>query len=91
MKINPDLNKGAYLDKDKFVAWYNEEFGKSITVDDLKSIKLDTEGNAGYIVPAIDNTLLREYTEKDYLYPIPTGQISLYKKHDVTLTQNPGW
>ena len=79
------------MDKDKFVAWYNEEFGKSITVDDLKSIKLDTEGNAGYIVPAIDNTLLREYTEKDYLYPIPTGQISLYKKHDVTLTQNPGW
>ena len=58
MKINPDLNKGAYLDKDKFVAWYNEEFGKSITVDDLKSIKLDTEGNAGYIVPAIDNPFL---------------------------------
>ena len=91
MKINPDLNKGAYLDKDRFVAWYNEEFGATITVDDLKSIKLDTEGNAGYIVPAIDNTLLREYAEKDYLYPIPTGQITLYDKHDVTLTQNPGW
>ena len=91
MKINPDLNKGAYLDKDRFVAWYNEEFGASVTVDNLKSIKLDTEGNAGYIVPAIDNTLLREYAEKDYLYPIPTGQITLYDKHDVTLTQNPGW
>ena len=88
MKINPDLNKGAWLDKDRFVAWYNEEFGANITVDDLKSVTLDREGNAGYIKPAI---LLREYAEKDYLYPIPTGQITLYEKHDAVLTQNPGW
>lgn len=28
---------------------------------------------------------------RDYLNPIPTNQINLYKKKGITLTQNPGW
>ncbi len=31
------------------------------------------------------------FYEKQYLNPIPTGQIKLYQDAGVTLTQNPGW
>lgn len=88
MKINPNLNRGAWLDKARYVEWFNEENGTSITVDDLKSINLDSEG---FIKPAIDDALLRTYSEKDYLYPIPTNEIALYKAHGYDLPQNPGW
>lgn len=88
MKINPNLNRGAWLDKARYVEWFNEENGTSITVDDLKSINLDSEG---FIKPAIDDALLRTYSEKDYLYPIPTDEIALYKAHGYDLPQNPGW
>ena len=91
MIINPKLNLGAWLDKDAYVAWYNAENGTSITVETLGAINLDREGNAGYIVPQPDQSLLRTYAEKDYLYPIPTDEITLYGEHDVTLPQNPGW
>ena len=33
----------------------------------------------------------RIFNNRQYLYPIPTDQISIYKQHDVELTQNPGW
>lgn len=88
MKINPNLNRGAWLDKERYVKWFNAENGTSITVDDLKSINLDSEG---FIKPAIDDALLRTYSEKDYLYPIPTDEIALYKAHGYDLPQNPGW
>ena len=91
MKLNPKLNLGAWLDKDKFVAWYNETNGAAITVEDLKGVQLDRDGNAGYIKPAIDEDLLRTYEPKHYLYPIPTQEIALYISNGYTLSQNPGW
>ncbi len=91
MKLNPKLNLGAWLDKPRYVAWYNEKNGTSITVENLGSIHLDRAGDAGYIVPAIDESLLRTYAEKDYLYPIPTDEIALYTAHGFKLDQNPGW
>lgn len=91
MKVNPKLNLGAWLDKDAYVAWYNEQNGTSLTVEDLKGIHLDREGNAGYIVPAIDASLLRTCEDKHYLYPIPSQEIALYQSNGYTLTQNPGW
>ncbi|MBE6287045.1 MAG: RagB/SusD family nutrient uptake outer membrane protein [Mediterranea massiliensis] len=91
MVINKNLNKGAWLDKDQYVAWYNAQGDKQITVDDLKSINLDRAGNAGYIVPQPDPAMLRTYEEKHYLYPIPTDEIELYEDHEAVLTQNPGW
>lgn len=91
MKINPKLNLGAWLDKDRYIAWYNEKNGTTLTIDALAGIHLDREGNAGYIVPAIDESLLRTYSEKDYLYPIPTDEIALYIAHGYELPQNPGW
>ena len=91
MKVNPKLNLGAWLDKDAYVAWYNEQNGTSLTVEDLKGIHLDREGNAGYIVPAIDASLLRTCEDKHYLYPIPSQEIALYQSNGYTLSQNPGW
>ena len=91
MKINPKLNLGAWLDKDRYIAWYNEKNGTDLSVDVLGGISLDRPGNAGYIKPAIEESLLRTYAEKDYLYPIPTNEIALYTDHGYELSQNPGW
>lgn len=93
MKLNPSVNQGAWVDKAKYVEWYNETFKPAtlLTVDNLKNLLLDRDGNAGYIKPIQDESLLRTYSQKDYLYPIPTDQIQLYKSKGVTLTQNPGW
>lgn len=89
---NPKLNMGAWLDKNKYVNWYNTIHPENkITVDQLSKIKLDRDGNAGYIVPITDQNLMRTATDKDYLYPIPEDQITLYKSRGYTLTQNPGW
>ena len=91
MKINPKLNLGAWLDKDRYIAWYNEQNGTNLTVDALSGVSLDRAGNAGYIQPAQDASLFRVYAEKDYLYPIPTNEIALYTDHGYELPQNPGW
>lgn len=100
MSLNKKLNLGAWLDKDAFVTWYNSNHKDPITIAKLKDIKLDREGNVGYIKPITAGDLyLRVYAEKDYLYPIPTDQIKLYKDkatelNDPTITlepQNTGW
>ena len=99
MVLNKKLNKGSWLDKEAYVAEYNARNPKNpITVESLANVKLEGGGTAGYIQPIAATTLLRQYAPKDYLYPIPTGQISLYKsKADQTgdaslkLEQNPGW
>ena len=70
MKINPKLNLGAWLDKERYIEWYNETNGTELTIDALNGIQLDRAGNAGYIKPAVEESLLRTYAEKDYLYPI---------------------
>lgn len=94
MKLNPKLNMGAWLDKEAFVQWYNENVAgdeTQIELSDLDGINLDREGTAGYIIPTDDPTALREYAEKDYLYPLSTDEIALYEENGVTLEQNPGW
>ena len=94
MILNKKLNLGAWLDKDEYIAWYNEQHPDAtepITLETLKNVHLDREGNVGYIKPATDESLVRAYAEKDYLYPIPTSEIDLYDDYDYVLTQNPGW
>lgn len=93
MKLNKKLNLGAWLDKDAYIAWYNATCKpeKPITLETLKSIHLDRSGNAGYILPIADPTMLRTYSEKDYLYPIPVDQITLYESKGKKLEQNPHW
>lgn len=65
---------GAWLDKEAYLKEYNQANGTSYTIDDLKDILLDREGNSGYIKPIQVSSLLRTYGEKDYLYPIPTDR-----------------
>lgn len=91
MKLNTKLNKGAWLDKVRYVAWYNANHDTQITVETLNSINLDRAGTAGYIIPITNESLLRVYSDKDYLYPIPKDQITLYSSRGYELKQNPGW
>lgn len=96
MVLNPKVNMGAYVDKAAYVAEYNAAHGTEIKADQL-AVVLDG-GETGYIIPIQAQSLKRTFAEKDYLYPIPTGQISLYKSKseqvgnpDLVLEQNPGW
>lgn len=94
MKLNKKLNLGAWLDKEEFVEWYNSRLKEGetpITLSTLNGIRLDRPGNAGYIKPILDESMLRTYAEKDYLYPLPVDQITLYKEQGIELKQNPGW
>lgn len=90
---NPKLNLGAWLDKEKYIDWYNTTYNPTtpLTIDALNNIRLDREGNKGYIKPIQSLDLMRVYAEKDYLYPVPLDQITLYKTKGITLEQNPGW
>ena len=93
MTLNPKINMGAWIDKPRFVSWYNSMVNPEtdLKVEDLESISLDREGDEGYILPIESSSKMRTYSEKDYLYPVPTGQIKLYEDRDKSLTQNPGW
>lgn len=100
MVLNKKLNLGSWLDKEAYIEEFNKTApaGKELTLEKLKAIYLDREGNAGYIKPIPSDLNVRTYSMKDYLYPIPTGQISLYEdKSEQTgdpslkLEQNPGW
>lgn len=93
MSLNPDLNRGAWVDKDRYVQWYNAKYPnkKPLTVENLKGVHLDGGGNSGYILPIKDKGKMRTYSEKDYLYPLPKDQITLYESRGFKLPQNPGW
>ena len=98
MTLNKKLNLGAWLDKEEYLKEYNAANGTSYTLKDLEKILLDSDSNKGYIKPIKTTSLLRTYSPKDYLYPIPTDQISLYKDKSeqlgdpsIKLEQNPGW
>jgi len=75
---NPSINKGAFINMDDYQG-------------DLKGVYIDAPGRQGYIVPAPAAATQRKVVDKYYLDPIPLDQISLYKQHGVTLSQNPGW
>lgn len=93
MTLNPKVNLGAWIDKPRFVTWYNNTLNpeKDLTIESLSTISLDREGLEGYILPIKSSSNMRIYSEKDYLYPIPTGQIKLYEDRGKSLSQNPGW
>lgn len=87
MVKNKKLNMGAWINK----ADYPEN------ADALAKITLCDEngnivtGNEGYIMPITEVAKMRQMADKDYLYPIPVDQITMYETHGFTLTQNPGW
>ena len=85
MVKNKKLNMGAWINK----ADYDAAAMAKITLCDENG-KIVT-GNEGYIMPITEVAKMREMADKDYLYPIPVDQITMYETHGFTLTQNPGW
>ena len=63
--------------------------GEGVSVYELGSDIILSEGNKGYVYyhKTIENQRPGFNEERDYLYPIPSGERSL----NPNLTQNPGW
>jgi hypothetical protein len=77
---NPVINRGVYIDLSKH--------------PDAKDagVQVAGGGSKGYIIPSPKSSgNLRRVKDRDYLSPLPIDQIDLYKKHGITLKQNPGW
>ncbi len=75
MNRNPDINRGAWIDKTKYP----------------KTLSVTLEGNKsqGYIIPA--TKIRTFDNDKYYLFPLPADQLRLYKDRNASLNQNPGW
>ena len=104
MVLNPKLNMGAYVNKPEYVEWFNKAHPASkpenmLTVEKMKfHLVVPTAAGgyeesdvAGYIKPIVDETRMRKYTERDYLYPIPIDQLTLYRNAGFAIKQNAGW
>lgn len=87
MTKNKKLNMGAWINKADYPE--NAEALAKITLCDENG-KIVT-GNGGYIMPITEVAKMRVMADKDYLYPIPVDQITMYENHGFKLTQNPGW
>ena len=87
MTKNKKLNMGAWINKADYSE--NAEALAKITLCDENG-KIVT-GNEGYIMPITEVAKMRVMADKDYLYPIPVDQITMYENHGFKLTQNPGW
>ena len=87
MTKNKKLNMGAWINKADYPE--NAEALAKITLCDENG-KIVT-GNEGYIMPITEGAKMRVMADKDYLYPIPVDQITMYENHGFKLTQNPGW
>lgn len=87
MVKNKKLNMGAWINKADYPE--NAEALAKITLCDENGNIVT--GNEGYIMPITEVAKMRVMADKDYLYPIPVDQITMYETHGFTLTQNPGW
>ena len=87
MTKNKKLNMGAWINKADYPE--NAEALAKITLCDENG-KIVT-GNEGYLMPITEVAKMRVMADKDYLYPIPVDQITMYENHGFKLTQNPGW
>ena len=50
-----------------------------------------TDGDKGYVNYHRDINRTAFNEGRDYLYPIPSDQLALYKDRGYVLEQNPGW
>lgn len=87
MVKNKKLNMGAWINKADYPE--NAEALAKITLCDENGNIVT--GNEGYIMPITEVAKMRVMADKDYLYPIPVDQITMYENHGFKLTQNPGW
>lgn len=87
MVKNKKLNMGAWINKADYPD--NADALAKITLCDENGNIVT--GNEGYIMPITEVAKMRVMADKDYLYPIPVDQITMYETHGFKLTQNPGW
>jgi hypothetical protein len=85
-QCNPDIRYGAYIQASN----YPQKAGEIVLVATVSATANDTVTNEGYI---LRNTLAARNRplKRNYINPIPSGQITLYKSKGYTLTQNPDW
>ena len=105
MVKNPKLNMGAYVNKREYVEWYNRvhpttDPKKILTLEKMEKMKLvllnakgkyEVNDSVGYIIPIVKQGFMRTYSDKDYLYPIPIDQLTLYRNAGHAIKQTPGW
>ena len=105
MVKNPKLNMGAYVNKREYIEWYNRvhpttDPKKILTLEKMKEMKLvllnakgeyEVNDTVGYIIPIVKEDFMRTFANKDYLYPIPIDQLTLYRNAGHALQQTPGW
>ncbi|RPE13409.1 RagB/SusD family nutrient uptake outer membrane protein [Chitinophaga lutea] len=85
MTQNPDLNRGAWINK---AEWAKPGGGSWLAA----GIVLEGGGQQGYILGASSAITHRPKPDpKVYLSPIPLDQIKLYSDKKSKLEQNPGW
>jgi hypothetical protein len=78
--INPDIRYGAYIRTEDY-----KDKDASIVVEDPYNIK------EGYILGNTGAQRVIMPTEKNYISPVPTTQINLYKTHGYQLSQTKEW
>ena len=75
MVKNKKLNMGAWINKADYPE--NAEALAKITLCDENGNIVT--GNEGYIMPITEVAKMRQMADKDYLYPIPVDQITMYE------------
>ncbi len=78
-ECNPDIRYGAYV----VLADYPK-------ADKVENVLEDANATEGYLLRNTEGGR-EEPQAKNYIAPIPSGQITLYKAHGYTLTQNKEW
>ncbi len=88
-----DLIRWHQLDKLDTTKYPDIMLGANISKVPAEMIEACFPNAEGYIQAnkTANETKQRVFTDREYLYPIGTGQIELYKENGYTLEQNPGW
>lgn len=83
---NPDIRYGAYIRASD----YKSKAAEIVIAGKIDPMTNDTVTNEGYI---LRNTLGKRNRpiKRNYINPIPSGQITLYKSKGYTLSQNTEW
>ena len=83
---NPDIRYGAYIR----AIDYKSKAAEIVIAGKIDPMTNDTVTNEGYI---LRNTLGKRNRpiKRNYINPIPSGQITLYKSKGYTLSQNTEW
>lgn len=87
---NPDIRYGAYINKDNYQGIDPEIVLVKADADNMATATADATLKEGYILRNTEGA--REMpVARNYVNPVPSGQITLYKNKGYTLTQTKEW